>query len=288
MKKLDDVFSFDSGIFAKLQVLNVPWRMEGMQASLDLEYHGNRSGQKYISPLVDKMLINGELSDTNKGKLASVIFTMYGKNWEKLWNTLSFDYDPIENYRMVETETTQGTSSNTSVKTGSYTDAHSGSDTHDTDGTVKYTGDDTVKHTGTDTTQNTGTITNTGTVETSVYGFNSSNKVPAGASEPNTTTTNNLTDTNTKNLTDTDTKNLTDTTDMSLTDTYNSTMTHTDNNLTDTITGSDTGNRQLTRSGNIGVTTSQQMIESERILWDWIFFDRVFKDIDSVLTLSCY
>ena len=45
----------------------------------------------------------------------------------------------------------------------------------------------------------------------------------------------------------------------------------------------------LTRSGNIGVTTSQQMIQSERDLWLWNFFqDVVFKDISKVLTLSIY
>ena len=45
----------------------------------------------------------------------------------------------------------------------------------------------------------------------------------------------------------------------------------------------------LTRKGNIGVTTSQQMIESERNLWIWNFFkDAVFPDIDTILTLKIY
>ena len=42
------------------------------------------------------------------------------------------------------------------------------------------------------------------------------------------------------------------------------------------------------RSGNIGVTTTQQMMESERNLWMWNFFDQVYKDIDSVLSLPIY
>lgn len=56
-------------------------------------------------------------------------------------------------------------------------------------------------------------------------------------------------------------------------------------------TGKDTHERNytLTRAGNIGVTTSQQMIESERALWNWQFFyDVVFPDINRVLTLSMY
>lgn len=46
--------------------------------------------------------------------------------------------------------------------------------------------------------------------------------------------------------------------------------------------------RTLTRSGNIGVTTSQQMLESELTLRVYRFFERVYKDIDSVLALPIY
>ena len=46
--------------------------------------------------------------------------------------------------------------------------------------------------------------------------------------------------------------------------------------------------RVLTRKGNIGVTTTQQMMQSEIELWKWNFYRSVFKDIDSVLTLKIY
>lgn len=42
------------------------------------------------------------------------------------------------------------------------------------------------------------------------------------------------------------------------------------------------------RSGNIGVTTTQQMLSADRELWLWNFFDQVYKDIDSVLSLPIY
>ena len=41
----------------------------------------------------------------------------------------------------------------------------------------------------------------------------------------------------------------------------------------------------LTRSGNIGVTTTQQMLTSERDLWKWNFFDQIFADLDRELAL---
>ena len=74
------------------------------------------------------------------------------------------------------------------------------------------------------------------------------------------------------------------TTTFNTTDTDNGTQTFLDG-------GSDTNTRnyEMTRSGNIGVTTSQQMIESERAVWMWNFFhDVVFPDIDRVLTIQIY
>ena len=61
--------------------------------------------------------------------------------------------------------------------------------------------------------------------------------------------------------------------------------------VTDEDSGSDTVTRNygLTRAGNIGVTTSQQMLQSERDLWKWNFFrDVVFPDLDEILTLRVY
>ena len=42
------------------------------------------------------------------------------------------------------------------------------------------------------------------------------------------------------------------------------------------------------RAGNTGSVTPQQMIESDRSIWMWNFFDQVYKDIDSVLSLPIY
>ena len=49
-----------------------------------------------------------------------------------------------------------------------------------------------------------------------------------------------------------------------------------------------TGTETLTRAGNIGVTTSQQMLESEFKVRQYDFYKMVYNDIDSVLCLSIY
>lgn len=50
----------------------------------------------------------------------------------------------------------------------------------------------------------------------------------------------------------------------------------------------DKNKRQLTKSGNIGVTTTQKMISEEIKLRKNKFFDFLFKDIDKILCLSVY
>lgn len=68
--------------------------------------------------------------------------------------------------------------------------------------------------------------------------------------------------------------------------TYNTTETD-----TGTQTHADSGHddRELTRHGNIGVTTSQQMLQSDIDLWVWNYFnDVVFPDIDRVITIPIY
>ena len=50
----------------------------------------------------------------------------------------------------------------------------------------------------------------------------------------------------------------------------------------------DTGTEELERAGNIGVTTSQQMLESEFKVRQYDFYKMMYNDIDSILCLSIY
>jgi len=121
--------------------------------------------------------------------------------------------------------------------------------------------------TGTRTVTDSGTVSDSGTngMSTGVYGFNSSQAVNSDTSSGTNSNqeTRNLTRTETPNITETD---------------------------TGTDSGTETGehSRTLTRSGNIGVTTSQQLLQSEIELWKWSFFNQVFEDLDKVLTLQVY
>lgn len=303
-KRLNDVFPdwlTGAGIFATLQSFPVPWKDENISGALDIEYHGNVSGEKIISPLVEKIRSGDTLTNAEKTMLATSILAIYGVNWGKQWETLEFEYNPIENYSMVEQMTDDETVTEygkSTTRTDNLTHRKTGTETADVDETDTRT--DNLAHGKTGTETRTDNLTDTTTpnlttnTNNNVYGFNSSNAVPTGTQAQTATGTNTETHTGTEqkqyNLSETDTgtettvKDGTNETTFDTTDTDTGTQTTLDG-------GSDTHTRNytLTRSGNIGVTTSQQMIESERALWVWNFFrDVVFPDIDRVLTIQIY
>lgn len=342
--KLNELFpewAVGKGIFSALQTKGVPWESENISSLLDFEFHGNVSGEKLVSPLLRKLAVNGELSVSSIDNVARLIVSLYGRNWGKLWDTLSFNYDPIENYRMMEQMADDETIINYGHEITTERD-----NTHGKEGGETFTRDmsQTVKdgvttenkiivdsETGltVDTTENvnkndktvidretslTVNVTNAIDGKNAVYGFNSSDPTPTGTQEQDSTEKRTESGTTDETRTETETQDtIGKRTESGTTDeTRTETSTH-DENRTQTDTGTDkttydvtetdlesgsvkeggrdthTRSYTLTRSGNIGVTTSQQMIESERNLWFWNFFiDTVFPNVDDVLTLRVY
>lgn len=270
--KLIDIFEnpITDGIFSYLAELSpsVPWGDDIDPITLDAEYIGNISGQKTIAPLIKNVILKdsttNKLTEANLQQLATLIYKLNFTIWDKEYATLNFEYNPISNFDMTETETGSGTTGNTRTNTGTQTDANTG--------TVSTT------HTGTQGTSVNNTVsgTSSGSADRGLYGFNSSESV--GDSTDSTTSTTSTTATGSSTRTD----NLTDAR------TDNTTRTRTDN-LSESESGTHSDTRTLTRSGNIGVTTSQQMIEAERELNRWnYFFNIVFPSIDKVLTICTY
>lgn len=156
------------------------------------------------------------------------------ENWTKMLEVLEAEYSPLENYSMTETMTDDETVTQYG-KTSERTDNL----THEKTGTETVSPDMTEEETP-------GELRST---SEGVYGFNSADAVPDSETSvsitgTNTTTTSGTTETE-YNTADTDTG--TQTTEESGSDT-------------------ETRNYTLTRAGNIGVTTSQQMLESEILL----------------------
>ena len=184
----------NNGIFKILNALhpNIEWLGESKAITLDINYYIGHSGEKIISPLYAKLIEADE--NTALTIIANIIYNKFIDNWNKIYEAYTTEYQPLENYRMVENE---------KVKSK---------------------------------------VINTVGTNAGLYGFNSDEAQPTN--EVHSTST--------------------------------------------TEGSKDDNDRDLTRSGNIGVTTSQQMLQSELDLRTYKFYDQVMNDIDTVLCLKCY
>lgn len=309
---------------------DVPWKNTVVGQVLDDDYYGNHSGDRELSGLAEKLLnSDNELSSTALQRLANVIFAKYGDNWKRAWDALQEEYDPLHNYDGTEhyeeentegytkhntgTETNQGTNTGTVGIQG--TDTGTQRNVKDNTGTVDVSGTNTGTVADSGSKNNTGTQTNaksnsgTQKVDKGIYGFDSSGASNSDTEtrtdnlSENNTRTDNLAESNTNTRTDnlahseTTTNNLSE--DSTRTDNLAHAETRTDNlsnsntrtdNLTESNEGNGTKEYTLTKGGNLGVTTSQQMLESEILFRKkYNFFDSiVFPNIDDVLCAKYY
>ena len=270
LNKMIDVYSnypTDGGVFSPM--VSAPWADTMSGTNLDIAYLDGHSGERYCSNFINHRLNDSVvLSSDNRTLIANILWAMFGIQWTRLWATMKpVDYDPLTNYKMEET--LEGTESSTRTPDLTKGDI----------GTVQTTGQNkrtpNLTRNGTGTVNDNGSATNTN--QNGIWGFNSSTSVPSDMSDGTATNEN----TTTRDLTETETG--TDTTDRTNTDTYNRSYTETG---TDTTAG--TSSRKLTRTGNIGTNTFQNLLQQERNLWMYNFFEKIFKDVDSVLTLPIY
>ena len=222
------------GIFAQLGDWT-PWAEDESisPTALDIAYLGGESGYKETSPLLDKLMgfpNQIPLSDVQVQRVVDAIKAMYALDWLKMWEAIHAEYNPLENYSMVE-------------------------DGNDTD-----SGSETLtmgKGTTTENAANIDTASNVKTVNR-VVPFGGNNPVETDENESDSSTS------------------------AEEVHNYGKTIvTGEDENTTEFGKVVD---RHLERSGNIGVTTSQQMLDSELELRKKHYFSIVFADLDALLT----
>ena len=255
------------------------------------KYFYNRNYLKVFAPLA-----LDEIGDT-RGAAAlmflhnflSSVCTPYYDKWVRLYKLLvEADYDPLANVDANETFTTTTAHGHTVTNTGTQGMQHGESISHT--GTEQLSHGESISHTGTEQNAHGESINHTGTQtnESGVYGFNSASAVDSNTDTrtDNLTEAHTGTDTRTDNLTEAHTGN--DTRTDNLTEAHMGTDTRTDN-LTETHGGTDTVTETRRRIGNIGVTQSQQLLESEvRVRKLYQFWDIAFEDIEKVLFINIY
>lgn len=287
-----------NAFFLALEAHGAPWYDEQFtgQASNLAWLYFNRSRQKPITSMVKE-------SNSAMSAYAEIILQMYGDKWSHIWNLYQLDYNPIENYNMVENGSDTNTKSGSLDRSGAITRTGS----LDRSGAITKSGSeslsDTLTYAGKEANTRTGSIEDSGIKadnqseqDNKIYGYNSSTGVNSESTSQQASHKNTQTFTNVK-----DEKSFTSRTDTHSGGTTYNNVAETDsrkdtyNNIADTDTRKETYNNikdehyhNLTRSGNIGTTTTQMMAESELEYRKHLFFEMVFSDIDHILTLPVY
>ena len=243
--RLNEVLG-DNQIFTRImsQHTDLPWSEDETvtAAILDFEYLYNFSGNKITAPAVDLNLgTDDKIKTAAFNMLCEVAYMMFNKKWARNWAVLTADYNPLNNYDMVETETP-----------AEITHTLTPAETTTTDTPAETTRSMKPPKV---------------TAENDVSAFNSGSYEDSSK----TTTTGDPNDKGTEELT------------------VDSAATY---EIDVNSAGSDVltvqNDRELRRSGNIGVTSSVQLLQQDIDLWKWNFFYEVFRDIDSVFTISTY
>lgn len=196
LKKINqivDIFTDSTaGIFNALESIASGESFEWLENSeyLDIMYYVSHSGEKYASRFYLTMLEH----EKTIVDIAHIVFTKFSDKWKRVYDAMMMEYNPINNYDMVENEKVNSK------------------------------------------------ITSTIGVNNSTHGFGSPTAAPTDEGSSTTTTEGSK-----------------------------------DDNV-----------RELTRSGNIGVTTSAQLLAGELEVRKNLFIEEVMKDIDSIMCLKIY
>ena len=89
----------------------MPWNAldSGIAGSdMDIEYFGNHSGLRQSSPIIEKMTSfpeDHELSAAEIALLQRLIKQKFAKNWQRIYDALLVEYEPLNNYDMYEKRT---------------------------------------------------------------------------------------------------------------------------------------------------------------------------------------
>ena len=273
-------FLLGQGIFTALNDLNVPWRDENVASLLDMEYY-TTFGNRQTSPLVDYLIGDKEhLSTEDTQKLAHIIFNKFSENWNRIDLAFSKEYNPIWNKDGTETTTVENSAKTTTYEKGNQTNRTTKGEQINTNGYGE--GQTTESQGATKTTNEYGQDKTT--TENKTAAFNSSTyQDDTQATETKVGKTDTI---KTDAVTNT-------TTEKAKTDTITEGQredTFTDGARTDTTQeGETTQTTTYSFGGNIGVTTTQELLTAEFDMREkYNFFDIIFRNVDSILSCGYY
>lgn len=203
--------------------------------------------------------------------------------WNKLYQTTQYDYNPIDNYDRSETRTWDEERSEDEKRKGTGETVHRGSDTTTRTPNLTETYSATTSQNG--TTTGTSQDTQNESAETNRSAFNSSAYQPLEMKTRTAQENSNVSGTSHNETTDSSSTSYagTETTKLDR-NTSDSTTTSAGIETTENKTHSET----IHAHGNIGVTTTQQMIDAERSILNFNMYDLITEEFLAEFCILIY
>lgn len=231
-------------------------------------------GERLAAPVLSYFMCNDKtpaldentlhtIDDADANAIAQMILARYGEKWKRMLAINNAEYNPLNNYDMTEKEAVSSSGKETGTRAGEY--SKNAANTNTTETSVKSNTDSVSAR----------TQTQSGDSDNSIYAFNSVDAVPSNAANAENKTA------------DSETGK----TDANSAENVKSASSETGvgkNSENNTVNKIDSTTRTLTRSGNIGVTTSVQMLEQERNFWVWSYIRVIIEDVADFLAIGVY
>ena len=191
--------------------------------------------------------------------------------WNELWQTTTYEYNPIENYNRIEegTDTDKHTGTTSETHSGTDTDTHSGTDTDTHSGTDSY--GETLTKQGTDTNTTTPLAEKYKAAYDSAAAGDNDGLVKVERDEGETVNETVYGTTDTTDGSTTHGHKVTTVHGETITTSHGETIT---NGFADTMTKE----HDLNVHGNIGTVTTQKMIQEQREIVTYNFYDVMIRD----------
>lgn len=265
------------GIFSVLATNTIapPWGELVSSTGLDIYYHGEHSGEKFVSPICYNWIDeDGILTEIGKDRLSVAVQAKYYQKWRHLWELYISEYNPLDTYNITDSETRSlsSTGSEAATRTPDLTKKdtlqQNDTDSHTTNGSVTHG-------------ESVNTVTeSTNKVNDQVWGFNGEDPVD----KTQTLTESNSEATETHSGIDSNTSTTSGTNSRTASNTHTETGSETNNVQR---SGSESETISRTRSGNMYRSPSE-LLSFDREFWMEDFFTIVFRDVDILLTLDIY
>lgn len=289
---ISDVTTYTDGIFQGL-VKKYPgiYFFESRAPTMDIDFIVEYGNRKLVSTFNDIYLkvgvIHGcydfdpihiearNLITVNREfeeKLIDIIDMRFRNKWQRLYQAFESEYNPIDNYSMTEQEKEENGETRETKYTGENGKTRSSRKEFNNDETTDLNTTSTLKDT--ETMSN----VNNNTQENLLYGFN--NEVPS----PQSKNVNNGGNTQTNDSSQNNTSTGRESYVAQNAEDFSEEENHNFNDKRNE-TGNQMRKREVTRKGNIGVTTTQQMILSEIELRKYDLYGQIYRDVINLIAV---